>query len=180
MTSRYADRRGRKHVGGFTLLELAACLVLLGLLAALVVVSLEGVRRSATWDDAVGRMQEADASARREAEAFGRPVELVLDMRRDTLVRRSLSPGGRAGERVRRWPLPRGFDLSEARLPQRERATREVAMVIDGDGIGPAYVLTVEGTQGVTRRWLVTGAGQWLELDDDADTDAILSGPDAD
>lgn len=178
----------RRCRGGYTLLEVAACLVLLGVLAALAAVSLETARRRATWDDTMGRLQEADASARAQAAAFGRRVELVLDPERDEVVRRTR---GEAGTAAKRWPLPENFDLVDAwvadEVVDREptHALRQVSVMLGGDGLGSAYVLTLrdlraEGQrESAVRRWLVTGAGQWLELDDEDDPKSILRGPDA-
>ena len=177
----HRERPDQRLVVGFTLMEVAVCLVLLGLLAGVVVLSLEETRQRATWASVVERVTAADAHCRDTAERLGRPVTLVLDLEggEGGTLRRGggesdSSPVEAGGSGL--WRMPPRYRLVSLRVQgQAEEVYRQTAIPFSLDGRSPTYAVQVEGPRRETRWLLVAGqTGRVTEFDHEESITSIL------
>ncbi|MBX3356671.1 MAG: type II secretion system protein [Phycisphaeraceae bacterium] len=83
---------------GFTLFEMMAVVVLLGLVAAMLAVGLGGTAQATAWQGAIAEVRQFDRLVRLEARAHG-SAELIVDNAGDALVLRR--PGSEVAKVLR-------------------------------------------------------------------------------
>ncbi len=115
----------------FTLIELMAVVLLLGLLAGAVAWSLAENVEAAGRADAVGRVVQADCLARMAARRLGRPSVLRIDLEAQRLWRVTPAPGGPAGpgaETSHPVDVPAGYRIDRVAVAD-AAATRDAGIV---------------------------------------------------
>lgn len=156
---------------GFTLIEVLAVIVVLGLLAGAVAWSLAGDATQAIGEDALGRLAHADSMARAEARRFGREYTLRFDLNEQAL--RRLDEGDRqsahsvklpTGHRIEAVAFKAQGDSGSGTL---RRVTFGAADVVYSPA-GRSVSYAVRIRSGDARRWLVVAGltGQVTQTDD--------------
>ena len=144
--------RGRGR--GFTLIELTACLILVGLIATVATVSLGGVQRVHEMEDVIDQLGLIDYLAREHAERFDRPETLLFDLEAGRIQR--LGPDDRAGANGgSSWTLPTGFVLRGVRVQGQDWSTRQVAVEFSSAGISPTYAVQISHEGMSADVWLI-------------------------
>ncbi len=148
---------------GFTLLEMMAVVVLLGLLAGAVGWSMAQDARRAARTDAVGQIGHADRLARLAAQRFGRPCVLRIDLREQTLRRIEYGPNAQP-EAAHTVTLSKSQRIAEvlvgrstARLGNASRPPAVTSGAVDvaysRDGRSASYAIRL--ASGGTQQWLI-------------------------
>jgi len=160
---------------GFTLVELAAVLVLLAVIGGTAALSLRGLGQVARTEDVVERLAAWDRQCRLLAMQSGQPVRMTVDLEDATLTRAWQSDRG--DREPSGWALPRGY-----RLEALEQETRIAGSGVDDRrvtfspaGHSPSYALGFTDPRGRRGWFFVAGlSGQWKVWDDKQPIDAIL------
>ena len=169
--------RGR---GGFTLIELTACLVLLGLLTGLAAISLRGLGQAAGRQDVIERLILWDRLAREQARRLDHPVQLSFEIQGQTIQRAVSTSADALPERAGRWTLPPGHRLHNVRVEGSDESFGEdVAVVMSRRGHSPTYAIQIvsgEGGGGGEGGWLVIAglSGQAITVETREQVDAIF------
>lgn len=179
--------------GGFTLIELMAVVVLLGLTAGAVAWSMTGTLARRTAEDAAAQIAGVDRQARVTAERQARDLVLRIDLNRQRL--RWFDPDSGDGGHPR--PVPRAYridrvwvmdDAGRVRINDRN----QVDITITGRGRSATYAIRMAVTTDqpdaqASDGWMVfaglTGQVTWIGNEDELQNlFAVLEGarPDAD
>ena len=140
-----------KRTVGFTLVEMMACLFIMGLIAAAATLSLGGAQRVTEVHDLLERIGEYDAQWREHCRRFGRPACMVIDMQEQSLSIHENAPD--TGNK-RLFGLPHGYRCSAVLTPAGRVDQDQVGMVCSTLGITNDYALRVE-YQGGRHVWLI-------------------------
>ena len=144
---------------GFTLVEVLATTVLLGLVAATMIGSFGGVTDRARVQALLHDLTQFDARARLHAR-LGISVTLSVDP-----AKRTLSATARPnGERLSEVTWPDDCDVKIARS-SRDRLSRGRAIVVDAGGASVDYVFEVKTSLG-NKRVDVSGLTGWTSVED--------------
>jgi len=172
---------------GFTLIEMIAVVLLLGLLAGSVAYAMTGELRRGTREEAVDVIRYMDHMTRLTADRFGRPCALrfELDKRR---LRRVIDPAGRSAETLstRRLPRPFRIDRLVAATVDDQRRGKPTLTKVRGwehgradvnvgvDGRGPTYALRLTGD--ARDEWLVFAGltGRMMRVEDERAVDNLF------
>lgn len=173
----------RPVYSAFTLIEVMAVVLLLGLLAGATAWSLTGQARRATLAELTDRIAHADAMARLSARRLGEPTALRIDLDRQRLTWSSRGGvGARTAGRTVQLPSQIRFHRvrvaeSAASLPGREsglrggdyqQGTAELPVSISGQSVTYALLLRQAPPidDGPREVWLVVAglSGQTLEI----------------
>ncbi|MBM4033135.1 MAG: prepilin-type N-terminal cleavage/methylation domain-containing protein [Planctomycetes bacterium] len=175
-----AERRLCRHFGtalasnrrGFTLIELAAVILALAIVAAVAVLRLEGPLRRARMGDVVDLVAAFDRLARDYAMTHDRPVWLVVDVPQRRLRRASGEDGADLGAPL---ALPQGYRVAQVWLRGQPRSHARTAIPCSQHGLTPTYGLLIEGPAG-RRQWLVVAglSGQSMQVQDEREARTIL------
>lgn len=167
----------------FTLIELGACLVLLGLLAGLATLSLRSRDELARTEDVIAQLQRQDELLRTQARRTGRPVMLTFDTISHTLQRRVQDPSHDAA--ASSWVMPTGFTLEHVWVQDAVSPHRQVDVPCSSSGRTPTYALAMRGPSD-RRTWIITAGltGQQFLVEHEHQVqevfDALTARPDAD
>lgn len=159
--------------GAFTLIELAAALLLLAVVAGLVAVSLRGPYRRAQLGESIEGILWLDHQARERARRGRRPLRLVLDLDSGRVALQ----GERSAENETGYRLPDGLSIDRF-VSTSERVDYGRAVVrYTPFGASPTYALRLRGA-GTAPRWLlVTGlSGEPMETGNESDIFSLLRG----
>ena len=169
-------RRGPGFRRAFTLIEVMAAVVLLGLLTAAVALSFAGPIRRARAAEAVEQVRYLDASSRAYAKRFGRPVEMRFDLDEGRMERRE---GGRfGGDAKYSATVASPIRIEVLRRPNRREESGEVGVPVSPLGISPTYAVKLAaGPEGAPAQWVVVSglSGEVRTLSNDAQVDAIFA-----
>lgn len=176
----------QSDITGFTLIELLGVLLIGGLLAGTVSLSLLGPRRMMQVDDALGQLQWLDQQARHQATRFGTPRMLMIDLDQQTVTiynpapapgyysgspgyaseaamrgQQSAQPGvlgsGQSGPGQPGFELPGQLVLDRLWLGGRLIDSGIVAIAIGIEGQSPSYGICLRGPNAYQRWLLVAG-----------------------
>ncbi len=164
---------------GFTLVEVLAVVVLLGLLAGATAWSLAENARRSSLEHIVGRIAHVDRTTRIAAERFGEVQTLRFDLDRGRLQRVAPGNAGEArGSHVSSIPAP--FRIAELLLPQTGgRAERfdagAVEIACSSGGRSKSYAARVDSPEESV--WLVFSGltGQMILIEHESDVDDIFA-----
>jgi type II secretion system protein H len=134
---------------GFTLIEIAVCLVILALLAAVAVVSLHSLRYAAQLEDVVNRIGQLDRHTRDYAALYGRPSQLIID-----LDKNRFTANRAAGQTTPGLRLPGAYELTDLWLPGRKITDGQLAVPYSAQGRTETFALRIAGP-GDTYTWLI-------------------------
>lgn len=171
----------------FTLIEVAAVVVILGLAVTAVTWSLGDRVRSAKLTDVAGELAIRDAMARAAARRTGEASYLRFDLNAGTLsrldppLRHPTPPAGTTDriaelERVSRavYRLPVGFEFAEIRLADAVHRFGERTIVVSATGVTADYAVRLSDRSGDTIWMLFVGlTGRWMPVADQGMIDAI-------
>ena len=162
----------------FSLVEVAAVLLLMGLVAAGVTLSAARSRRVGDMADAVGSLAHFDRLTRQRCLRQGRPALIVFDLDAGRIIARPADRGdenGFDGADAFSWTPPAGYAVGDVRLAGGVIRSGRTAIRCSTRGQTPAYAVRIEGSG--SRRWiLLTGlTGQALEIEDENTIDQLIS-----
>ncbi len=159
---------------GFTLIEMTAVLVLLGVLAALATLSLASSIRQSRMDDAVAEFAMHDHLIRQRAQQFGSPLSIDLQLGPANVIRlHGNSPGDSeilhlpGGVRITRM-LMAGESISRVDYG-------DVSIPCSAQGLTPSYAVQLAGS-GNDRRWIFIAGltGQATNMNDEQQVEQVL------
>ena len=175
---------------GFTMIELMVCMIIIGLLAGMVALSLRGMGERAKWEDVVDQVKQIDQQVRMHAVLNDVCGQMRFDLRH---VRSEIwyVPADDSDMRevhkqtqMRAWRVASPFRISEVRVAGGEGAQSQIALPISSNGITLTYALKIDGqassdasvSQSASETWLVfIGAtGQVYQTEEREEVDAIL------
>lgn len=157
---------------GFTLWELVAVLILLGLMASAVVVNLQGHIANARLEMVLDRLEAWDHRGRALARRQGRPLAFVWDLESGRVGLEGLENA--AGLPAASLALPRGVRGLQIRTAPQAGPSDHLRIPISAQGQSLTYAVQLQATGG-RQKWLaVLGAsGQCLRLEQEQDVDAL-------
>ena len=144
---------------GFTLIEIAAVVVIVGLLASSATLAVVRLTRTISIEDAASAVEDFDAMARLLSDRDDTVVTLEIDHRKGEIVRRSRSD-------VRRLSLPRGTRL-------RNVGGSPDTITLRGS-IGPTYAVRLESDERSMTLLFAGIGGQATRYEKEADVEAIF------
>ncbi|MEL7239728.1 MAG: prepilin-type N-terminal cleavage/methylation domain-containing protein [Planctomycetota bacterium] len=151
--------RASRH-RGFTLVEIAAVVVILGLLASAATLSVVRLAQRSTLEDAVRGLADFDAAARLVSTHDSEVVTLRVDERKQTVTRET-----RAG--LRTFIVPRGVELIDVEASPSSIQLR--------DGVGPTYAITLASNDEAVTLLFAGVGGQVSQHEREGDVDAIFA-----
>ncbi len=165
----------------FTLIEAAAVLVLIGLMASAGALSLRSAYRGSQMNDVVSRVKALDRSARSLVQLTGQSGAIHIDTAKGS-IRFAQNHESHAG--LLPVVLPDGFKLTGVGGASSLSSGGALEIPCSALGQTPVYSLSISGPKEQTRLLVFAGlTGQVTELEHDAsfDLDKLLSpGIDAD
>lgn len=156
---------------GFTLIEMTAVLLIAAIASAVVVLRLQGTRRTLEMDEAVAETIAFDRFSRHLARRRGRELLIRADLAAGRLSRVETGTHNQAG---RPLELPREFRIARLRLGDRRASIGSVTWTVTPAGLSPTVAMELAGPGG-RREWIVLpglGGAAW-QTDDERDIDAI-------
>ncbi|MHC4716353.1 MAG: pilus assembly FimT family protein [Planctomycetota bacterium] len=167
---------------GFTLTELIAVLLVMGLAAGAVALSVGRTRGTGRMADAVDRLMDFDGRTRQRAIRSGKPVQVVFDLAGNRVFARA---GGGTDEGPEdELILGEGVELGKVVLAGGSTDRSRVAIWCSARGSAPTCAVRLDGRPG--RTWLLFAGptGQVVRTDDEAQITQAMAllagGPDAD
>ena len=125
---------------GFTLVELMAVMVVLGLLASVTVWTVSGQIAMARNQLALDQLTLADRQMRDHARRVARPMDLIFDLDQGRLYR---APGGVTSPD--KWATLEGsLPLQDLMVSGQKHNARSVAVRFRGDGTCPSYAVRLK------------------------------------
>ena len=162
-------RRAVRH--GFTLVEVTAVVLVLGIVAAAVAVKTTNPLGRARIEDVLDQIVHFDLAARTAAARQGRSLQIVIDVSGGGLS--CADAGGQpAGPSL---SLPSTFRIEKVLTPQRRAEDGQVAIRCGTEGLSSSYGLLVSGKGRTT--WVVVFGltGQVAEATSEQEVTDILS-----
>lgn len=158
--------------GAFTLIEIIAVVILLGLLATLAAWSFSGPLRRAQFDQALEQVRYLNATSRALARDTGQLVTMTFDLDRGEVSR---SQGRRGGAAVYRASLAPGARIDRVRTATDDRTSGTAEVAVSPLGLSPSYAVRLAGPN--WRRWVfVSGlGGDARVIRDDSEIAAIFA-----
>jgi prepilin-type N-terminal cleavage/methylation domain-containing protein len=156
---------------GFTLIEVMAAVIVMGLLTGMVVLAFAGPVNRARMVEAVEQVTYLDSSSRQYARRTGRAVEIRMDLGEGVLERRAGSLGV-----VFRTSVPAPVRIEAVRTANaRREESGEIVVPVSGLGVSRTYAVKLVGPEG--QRWVVVAglSGEVRVLTDDAQVDSIFA-----
>ncbi len=154
---------------GFTLIELMVIILLTGLLATVVSLSLAHSARSAQMEDVLKQIAYRDNLLREYAHRFARPCTLVFQLDEGSIRGESLQDGN-SGAQQQLYRLPSRFRMLRLISPASDVRVGELAIRCSAAGRTPTYAVLLEDSK-QQRQWLLlaglSGQSQRVKLDDE-------------
>lgn len=159
-----------RHVTGFTLIEVAAVVLLMALLAVAAGLSLSGRYRQVAMERVVQQLVHQDRLARQQARLTGRSVQLVFDLDQAKVTRSNAHDT----QPAQPWSLPPGYRLIKIFLLGRSVDQGQIAVSYSQRGWSPSYILWLSGPENQSTRLLIIGlSGQVMEVTDEGQLKAL-------
>lgn len=160
---------------GFTLIEVIAVVVILGMIVGIASMNLRGHVNRAKMIQAVGLIQEADRFARSIARKEHVAHEITL-YRKSRTIRVRSTDASSAKPTARTWKLPSGIAMSAIRDSQGISTSNEKQIMISANGTSPMYAIGLVGVN-PNASWLVTlgFSGQQIRMENEADVIALFA-----
>jgi prepilin-type N-terminal cleavage/methylation domain-containing protein len=153
---------------GFTLIEMMAVIVVIGLLSTGAVISFSRPLAASRARNSIDQVKSLDSSARQFARTFGKPVEIVFDLSNQTIARRERD------QIVFQTTLSRGVRIEEVRFATRSESIGEVSIESSSAGLSRSYAVHLVGPQ--LDQWLIFAglSGQVTVINDVSQLDTIF------
>ena len=156
---------------GFTLLEVMAVLIIVGLFAAAVTLTPSGWFAAARFDEVTAQVTFMDQLARQRARRGDQAVELVFDLPQARIERRDVD-GGFSDDGRHHMTLPRGYEVTEMIVSRQSRRSRRVTVPVNTTGCTPSYALRIVGPSHEAKWLVIAGlSGQAITLDGEQEID---------
>ena len=156
----------------FTLLELLVVLTIMGLLAAVAVVRLQGPLHAARAGDVAGRIAFTDGQVRSHSRRFARPSRLVYDLDENSAYAESDTPGG---VRQYHFALPDTVRLAAVRMARGDVERGKATIEVTSDGHTPTYAVRLDSDDRHGQWLLFSGlTGQVTKLKAQADVQELF------
>ncbi len=165
------QRTGTIRADGFTLIEMTAVLLIAAIASAVVVLRLQGTRRTLEMSEAVSETIAFDRFSRHLSRKGGRELLIRADLAAGRLSRVETETHNQAG---RALELPREFRIARLRLGQRRSSVGSATWTVTPQGLSPTVAMELAGP-GERREWIVLpglGGAAWT-TNDERDIDAI-------
>jgi prepilin-type N-terminal cleavage/methylation domain-containing protein len=157
---------------GFTLVEMSAVILLMGLLCGVATLTFRGPYQAACFEYSLQQIEQFDATLRQHARRFGRPAELTIDI---TQHRFTITADESRSE-ARQFQLRPDVKIAAVRTAGLQSTYGTIAIGVSRNGSTPSYALHLVSTQGAERWIVVLGlVGQVLHVDDEQEVQALLS-----
>ena len=156
----------------FTLIELIAVIVLLGIISTAAALTFRSSLQSASSTDAIGQIKYLDSSARQRARRFNQPVEVVFDVTNSTLSRRE---GSKRNDESFTAALPRGFSIDQINIAGHSTFNGVASVNCSPAGLTPSYAIHLIGPN--FDQWLLFAglSGQMIVIDNEETVLDILA-----
>ena len=157
----------------FTLIELIAVIVLLGIISTAAALTFRSSLQSASSSDAIGQLKYLDSSARQRARRFNQPVTLILDLTNSTLSRRE---GSKRNDESFTAALPRGFSIDQINIAGQSTFNGAASIACSPAGLTPSYAIHLIGPN--FDQWLLFAglSGQMTLINNEETVQDILAG----
>ncbi|QDU34576.1 hypothetical protein KS4_26460 [Poriferisphaera corsica] len=184
---------------GFTIIELMVCMIIIGLLAGAIMLSLRGAGRRVKWKDTVDYIVRIDEQVRLFSQLHGLGGQLRLNLLSDVSEIVYIPSThvdipsdvnlSRFETKKRVWEIPSPFRIEQIRIAGGEVSKTQVALPVGPNGMTLSYAIKLKGevkqTQDISNdevdrssynRWLifVGSTGQVHQTDHQEEVDAIL------
>lgn len=162
--------RGKLRRTGFTLLELLAVLLIIGIFCSIAVYCLAGPYQQARRQHVVERIAQLDEQLRTATRRFGRSGELTIAFREGTV---ETSVG--KNENGHKVQLPADLALDQVRTAVRNESYGRIVIPFTGEGHSATYAVRLKPREGVPQWILFAGVtGQFVRVQNERDIDAIF------
>lgn len=161
-------KRSPVHARGFTLIEVMIVLALMGILTAVVGVSLAGVKDRAELDDWVNRIASIDADMRRHAATFAKAQGLLINVQGSRLSRVIDKQNKPLASPL---VMPHTMRLTHVLTAVRRETGGELLMPCSSEGRTRSYALRIEDHKGSSRWLLVVGLSGQTSIYDASEVD---------
>jgi prepilin-type N-terminal cleavage/methylation domain-containing protein len=141
-----------RQASGFTLIELVAVLVILGLVAASVTLRLQGPLARATMSDLTGEVQAFDARSRHLARTQDRPVRIEVDLAAGEVRRTDPETREALGSTL---TVPPGYTVTRVLTAGEDAGAGQATIHVSRQGRSASYALCLTDAEG-RRAWIVT------------------------
>jgi len=157
----------------FTLLETTAAILILGLIATAVSLSLHGRYASVRAGDVLEQIQFLDQTTRAVAQRSGAPVKLRLDLDRQCIER---IEGDSDDQVLVLYRIPSRFKIDVVLSDGQESRRGRVQIAFNAEGLSGTYALCLAAEKDSSRRWLAVAglSGQATVLADRKEVDALF------
>lgn len=159
---------------GFSMIEMLAVTVVLGLLSTAAGLSLRSVHRHASFEQTVAGVIDFQHSARLMARRFGQKSRLTIDP-----TRLGLTWIDAAGRLTQPAPLelPVGCQLQPLTIADPQSGDDADAIAISSSGRSRSYALCVRGPEAAQQQWMVISGltGQITRVENDKQAKDILA-----
>jgi type II secretion system protein H len=157
---------------GFTMIEILAVMVLLGLAAGVVAVNIRGPMREASLEEVVERIVDFDGQTRAIARRKGRPLRLRVDLTAGRLSRSDAETGEELGAPA---VVLGGWRVEELRVRDEPIGSGTATLSVSRRGLSQSYALLLVGPHG-ERRWLLCAglSGHFTQYDSHDGIENIL------
>lgn len=160
------------HAPGFTMLEVVVALLLVGLLAGTVTLSLAGVEQRAQLDDAVSAFVQFDHLGREHARRSGQTFDWLFQVKTDKVQRVNRQTQQMLGTPLR---LPAGYRIEQLQTADQRVLEGQISIPCSAEGRSLSYAVLLSSARGQKTWLLIAGlTGQVSENIDEAFVQAAL------
>lgn len=157
---------------GFTLIELTAVLLILGVAAAAVTLRMQGPMCNARMKDVIDEIGAFDQLTRTYAREHDRPVRLVVNLSAGRLSRQD---EGEAEELGTALELPEGYRIARLRVRGEDLWSGRVSVRCSEWGLTPTYAMRIDGPSGKSRWVVIAGlTGELVRAEDEDELRDII------
>jgi prepilin-type N-terminal cleavage/methylation domain-containing protein len=156
----------------FTLIELLAAILLLGIISTAAALTFRSSLQSASATNAIDQIKYLDSTSRQRATRFNQPVEIIFDLTNSTLSRRE---GSKRNDESFTASLPRGYSIDQVNIAGNSIFNGQASIPCSPAGLTPSYALHLIGPN--FDQWLLFAglSGQLTVINDEQTVLDILA-----
>jgi prepilin-type N-terminal cleavage/methylation domain-containing protein len=126
----------------FTLIELLAAIVLMGIISTAAALTFRSSLQSAATTNAIDQIKYLDSTSRQRAIRFNQPVALIFDLANSTLSRRE---GSKRNDESFTAALPREFSIDQVNIAGNSTFNGAASINCSPTGLTPSYAIHLIG-----------------------------------